>query len=176
MRSVLLFGVSLTLAACADSRAMDAAQTAAAPNDAPAADAAIASDSTRAVDAASSPVLDQDASRGASPGKDAASTPPPADDAGSDSSAQSKAETGSACVQDSDCDSGFCDRDRCATPTSVGGGYIGGNCLQNHDFDSKAGGGCRELACIEGRCRRCLGDSECDPVDRCDDQGRCVPR
>lgn len=68
-----------------------------------------------------------------------------------------------ACTVDRDCASGFCDRGVCTVPEqdasrAPAGVLLGGSCITGHK-----GAICQNLMCIDGRCRSCLKDDECDP-------------
>jgi hypothetical protein len=82
------------------------------------------------------------------------------------------------CAADHDCASGFCDRGVCAVPEQdasrgPGGVLLGGPCVTGYK-----GALCQNLMCIDGRCRSCSSDVECDPSGshrdiRCENR-RCI--
>jgi len=57
------------------------------------------------------------------------------------------------CTKDSQCDGGFCDRGRCAAIWTCGVEY--GNSCEKQEH-------CGDLLCIDGRCRSCVSEAECD--------------
>lgn len=70
---------------------------------------------------------------------------------------------GGACAHDADCRSGFCDRDICVD--RFGKWTYGSEC----DLELSVDGGqgwrprhtCEMSVCVEGRCRSCVSDAEC---------------
>jgi len=56
------------------------------------------------------------------------------------------------CTKDSQCGDGFCDRGHCAPVITCG---------QNLGFRCEAETHCHDHLCIEGRCRSCVSDEEC---------------
>jgi hypothetical protein len=87
---------------------------------------------------------------------------------------QKRIATGGACARDIDCRSGFCDRDVCkdAFERSV----VGEECVQ----EPPAANGevkwphrdCNRLLCLDGRCRSCISDAECQSYFG---GGKCTP-
>lgn len=61
------------------------------------------------------------------------------------------------CTKDSECGDGFCDRDHCAPLWSCGKGYS-----RPCQADDQCAGG----PCIDGRCRSCSSDTECERLRR----------
>lgn len=93
---------------------------------------------------------------------------------------------GKACARDCECQSGFCDRGRCADSREIGAENYGkGFCrpaspVSRNEFHQQVvvGGSvgpdklyCGGYFCIDGRCRSCASDEECQAVDR---EYRCI--
>ena len=85
---------------------------------------------------------------------------------------------GGACVRDTDCRSGFCDRDICMDVFELPG--IGKECDRDPPVDAPVDGpnagrsdrGCGRYLCLDGRCRSCASDAECQTHSM---GGKCVP-
>ena len=60
------------------------------------------------------------------------------------------------CTKDSECGDGFCDRDRCA-PIWTCWETMGQRCV-----GARQSGGWCSGTCLDGRCRSCLSDDECE--------------
>lgn len=74
--------------------------------------------------------------------------------------------TNRSCMKDDQCGDGFCDRGRCAA-IWTGRAYYGQRCGLNH--------GCSiSYLCLEGRCRSCASDAECQNIEGVSDP-QCVP-
>src|SRR5262245_10798044 len=72
---------------------------------------------------------------------------------------------GSACAEDAQCWSSFCDRGRCASTSqylSYGEACTPGPLkAPTHDPGAHTKGTCQGYLCVDGRCRTCQSDTEC---------------
>jgi hypothetical protein len=69
------------------------------------------------------------------------------------------------CATDDECGDGFCDRDRCA-PFWTCSAWYGVRCEKNRQ--------CGSYPCIDGRCRSCVSDTECEWARHIQDP-KCTP-
>jgi hypothetical protein len=67
------------------------------------------------------------------------------------------------CTKDDECGDGFCDRDRCAPFRTCRA--VSGTPCEKDDH-------CAIRLCIDGRCRSCVSDAECERFDLQD--GKCI--
>jgi hypothetical protein len=88
---------------------------------------------------------------------------------------------GGTCRRDADCRTMFCDRNVCVDPFEKG--KFGGECELHPPITAADGGlpdrGCGGHLCLEGRCRHCTSDEECEAhfgAARCSHTSeKCVP-